>query len=61
LVVGEGDGAEVVAVSVALVAVVVAASVALVAVADSEAAVAARAGEKGRDRRMTKQASSRTR
>jgi hypothetical protein len=33
----------------------------LVAVADSEAAVGARAGREGRDRRMTKQARSRTR
>jgi hypothetical protein len=44
-----------------LVAVVVAASAALVAVVDLEAAVAARAGEMARDRRMTKQAGSRIR
>jgi hypothetical protein len=37
------------------------ASVVLVAVVDSEAAVAARAGKEGQDRRMTKQARSRTR
>jgi len=61
LVVVEGDGAEVAAVSVASGVVVVAASAALVAVVDLEAAVAARAGETARDRRMTKQASSRTR
>jgi len=60
LVVGEGDGAEVAEVLGALV-VEVAVSVDLVAVVDLEAAVVARAGEMARDRRMTKQASSRIR
>ena len=60
LVVGEEDGAEVAGVLAAFVVAVVA-SAALVAVVDLEAAVAARAGEMASDRRMTKQARSRTR
>jgi hypothetical protein len=59
---GEADGEEAVVASEASAAVVVvAASEALVAVAVLGAAVAAPAGKKGQDRRMTKQALSRTR
>jgi hypothetical protein len=62
LAVGVADGeAAVVALVDSAEAAVVAASVGLVAVADLGAAVAAPAGEEGRDRRMTKQALSRTR
>jgi hypothetical protein len=58
LVVVEGDGAEV-AVALGALVVVEAASVVLAVVAVLVAAVAARVGEEARDRRMTKQASSR--
>ena len=58
---GAADGAEAAVDLVVSVAAVVAASVDLVAVAVLGAAVAAPAGKEGRDRRMTKQALSRTR
>jgi hypothetical protein len=62
LAVGVVDGAEAaVALAVSEAVAVEAASVDLVAVAVLGAAVAAPAGEEGRDRRMTKQALSRTR
>jgi hypothetical protein len=59
--VGVADGAAAAVASEVSAAAVVAASVVLVAVAVLGAAVAAPAGNEGRDRRMTKQALSRTR
>ena len=59
--VGVADGEEEAVALAASAAAVVAASVALAAVAVLGAAVAAPAGKEGRDRRMTKQALSRTR